>query len=62
LNRDYQFQPEIIKENNEFFHIVQKGDTLYSLSRKYDLTVEDLKKLNNMNDNALSIDQKIKIK
>lgn len=62
LNRDYHFQPEIIKENNEFYHVVEKGDTLYSLSRKYDLTVEDLKKMNNMSDNSLSIDQKIKIK
>lgn len=62
LNRDYQFQPEIIKENNEFFHFVQKGDTLYSLSRKYNLTVEDLKKMNNMSDNTLSLDQKLKIK
>ncbi len=49
-------------ENNEFYHIIQKGDTLYSLSKKYNLTVEDLKKINNMSDNALSIDQKIKIK
>lgn len=62
LNRDYHFQPEIIKENNEFYHVVEKGDTLYSLSRKYDLTVEDLKRMNNMSDNSLSIDQKIKIK
>ena len=53
LNRDYHFQPEIIKENNEFYHVVQKGDTLYSLSRKYDLTVEDLKKMNNMTDSLL---------
>ncbi|WP_430400203.1 glucosaminidase domain-containing protein [Flavobacterium sp.] len=62
LNRDYHFQPEIIKENNEFYHVVEKGDTLYSLSRKYDLTVEELKRMNNMSDNSLSIDQKIKIK
>ena len=62
LNRDYHFQPEIIKENNEFYHVVEKGDTLYSLSRKYDLTVEDLKRMNNMSDNSLSIDQKMKIK
>jgi flagellum-specific peptidoglycan hydrolase FlgJ len=62
LNRDYHFQPEIIKENNEFYHVVQKGDTLYSLSRKYDLTVEDLKKMNNMTDSSLSLDQKLKIK
>jgi LysM repeat protein len=42
-------------------HIVQKGDTLYSLSRKYDLTVTELKTLNNLTDNIISIGQKLKV-
>ncbi|MEY8848054.1 glucosaminidase domain-containing protein [Psychroserpens sp. XS_ASV72] len=42
-------------------HIVVKGDTLYSLSRKYNLTVEQLKSLNNLKTNDLSIGQVLKL-
>lgn len=62
LDTNYQAKIETVLVNNENFHFVQKGDTLYSLSKKYNLSVEELKKMNNMSDNALSIDQKIKIK
>ncbi len=62
LDRNYKANVAVVAENTENYHIIQKGDTLYSLSKKYNLTVEDLKKMNNMNDNLLSIDQKIKIK
>jgi flagellum-specific peptidoglycan hydrolase FlgJ len=43
-------------------HEVIKGDTLYSLSKKYSISVDDLKNKNNMSDNALSIGQILKIK
>jgi len=36
-------------------HIVKKGDTLYSLSKKYNITVEKIKTLNNLINNELSI-------
>ncbi len=38
-------------------HTVSKGDTLYSISKRYNTTVERLKRLNNMNSNTLSIGQ-----
>ncbi|WP_338376229.1 glucosaminidase domain-containing protein [uncultured Flavobacterium sp.] len=41
---------------------VVKGDTLYSISRKYNISVEDLKNKNNISGNALSIGQILKIK
>ena len=41
---------------------VQKGDTMYSISKKFNLTVEELKERNNLSDNALAIGQKIKVK
>lgn len=46
----------------ENLHEVQKQDTLYSISKKYNLTVEDLKQKNNLTDNAISIGQKLIIK
>ena len=48
-----------IKVNS--FHIVKKGDTLYSIARKYKLTVAQLKSMNGLKNNIISIDQKLKI-
>lgn len=44
------------------FYEVTKGDTLYSISKKFNITVDDLKRLNNLSDNAISIGQSIKVK
>ena len=43
-------------------YVVQKGDTLYSLSKKFEVRVEDLKQKNNLSDNTLSIGQKLVVK
>lgn len=40
-------------------YIVKKGDSLYSIARKYNTTVDSLKKKNNLKSNTLSIGQKI---
>lgn len=42
-------------------HIVVKGETLYSLSKRYDMTVSDLKKKNNLTSNLIKIGQILKI-
>jgi flagellum-specific peptidoglycan hydrolase FlgJ len=43
-------------------HLVAKGDTLYSISKKYNTTVDEIIKLNNLNGNAISIGQTLKVK
>ncbi|MDV6168759.1 glucosaminidase domain-containing protein [Flavobacterium sp. DG1-102-2] len=43
-------------------YTVEKGDTLYSISKKHNLTVDELMKLNGMSGNSLSIGQVLKIK
>ena len=43
-------------------HEVVKGDTLYSLSKKYNTTVEELKNLNQLTSNDLKIGQILVIK
>ncbi|MFV8342301.1 glucosaminidase domain-containing protein [Flavobacterium sp. XS2P39] len=43
-------------------YVVQKGDTLYSISKKFDLKIEDLKQRNNLSDNTLSIGQQLVVK
>ena len=42
-------------------HIVQVGDTLYSIAKKYNTTVDTIKNLNNLPNNTLSIGQVLKI-
>ena len=39
--------------------IVKKGDTLYSLSKKHNLTVEELKEFNGLKSNTIYIGQKL---
>jgi flagellum-specific peptidoglycan hydrolase FlgJ len=43
-------------------YIVQKGDTLYNISKRFALTVDELIALNNMVDNNIKIGQKLVIK
>ena len=40
-------------------YIVKKGDSLYSIARKYNTTVDNLKKKNNLTSNNLSIGQEL---
>lgn len=42
-------------------HSVKKGETLFSISRKYDITVKQLQQLNGLRNNTISIDQKLTI-
>ena len=42
-------------------YTVKKGDSLYQIAKKYQTTVEEIKKLNNLTSNVLSINQELKI-
>ena len=45
------------KEENTISYTVKKGDSLYSIARKYDTTIDRIKDLNNLTTNLLSIGQ-----
>ena len=45
-------------DNNKYY-IVKKGDSLYSIARSNNMTVDKLKSLNNLTSNILSIGQKL---
>ena len=50
------------KEKNNFkYYTVKKGDTLYSISKKYNMSLQDLKNLNKLKSNDIKIGQKLKI-
>jgi LysM repeat protein len=44
------------------YHTVGQGETLYSISRKYGVTVDNIKKLNNLTTNNISVGLKLKVK
>ena len=48
--------------NDASLYQVEKGDTLYSISKKFNLLVEDLKQKNNLSDTTLSVGQKLIVK
>ncbi len=54
-----------IKSNSNYsdasFHIVVKGDTLYNISKRYGVSVAHLKELNNLSDNIISINQRLRV-
>ena len=43
-------------------YVVQSGDTLYNISKRFGINIEDIKALNNMVDNAIKIGQELIIK
>lgn len=48
--------------NSANLHTVQDNETIYSISRKYNMTTTELKTLNNLKDNSIKAGQKLKIK
>ncbi len=42
-------------------YIVKSGDTLYGIARRFNTTVDELKRLNNLTSNTLSIGQALKV-
>ncbi|MDO1499077.1 LysM peptidoglycan-binding domain-containing protein [Winogradskyella maritima] len=54
-------EPVIAKAKNDY-HVVQPGDTLYSLSKKYAVSVDDLMRWNYMYNTDLAVGQKLTVK
>ncbi|MBT8209725.1 MAG: glucosaminidase domain-containing protein [Eudoraea sp.] len=68
----YRFDREVLREGYAVYpqpkqyeyqyYTVKKGDTLYSISRRYFVPVEELMELNNMDSSRLSVGQELRIK
>ena len=71
---EFQYDVEVVgksaiqtKSNSEIIttkeeYVVVKGDTLYSLSKKFNISIDELKKKNNIKSDSLSVGQKISVK
>lgn len=62
-NEDDGYLEEITPPSaKKITHIVEKGETLYGIARKYGVPVEEIKKLNNLKSNTLTLGQELIIK
>ncbi|MBC7945405.1 MAG: transglycosylase SLT domain-containing protein [Burkholderiales bacterium] len=52
----------LAKAARQLLYIVQKGDTLFSISQRYNVTVAQLKSWNNLRSSRLSLGQKLVLK
>jgi LysM repeat protein len=59
-NKDLSIPTNVSTSTNTY--IIKKGETLYSISKKFGVSISELKKLNNLKTNNLSIGQQLKIK
>lgn len=49
------------EQNNDNIYTVKKGDSLWSIAKKYNISVEELKAANNLTSNLLNLGQKLNI-
>lgn len=61
ISRKTSSEENIPKSNSKQYE-VQQGDTLYSISKKFNISIEEIKKQNNISDNAISIGQTLIVK
>ena len=52
---------DVVTPNDSNIYIVQPGDSLYKIANLYGMTVSELKTLNNLTSNLLSIGQQLKV-
>lgn len=62
LRVPYTAKPKVVRPQDGTVHKVEAKETLYSISRLYQVTAEDIKKWNNLSDNALAVGQELIIR
>lgn len=58
---EYKGLPYIAPIESDFY-TVQKGDSLWKIATKFGITVDELKELNNLNNNTITVGQNLKVK
>ena len=63
LGKNYVYEaPKKVEVNYSNSYQVNKGDTLFSISRKFDMSVDELKEINKIQDNNIKVGQTLKVK
>jgi LysM repeat protein len=55
-------EKSLFKKKKSKTHIVKKGETLYRISKMYEVAVDDIKKWNKLKNNTLEVGQELIIK
>ena len=55
---EFLFDDDIV----EVYYQVKRGDTLFSIARRYEITVDTLKRWNKLESNVISIGQRLRVK
>ncbi|QLE07605.1 transglycosylase SLT domain-containing protein [Pseudoalteromonas shioyasakiensis] len=61
LDQRTLLQSKLFRNNFAGEYIVQKGDTLYSLSRRFNMSVKDLKALNSKTSNLIKVGEQLRL-
>ncbi len=59
LSVETLFSPQITEDSMQY--VVKKGDTLYAIAKRFNTTVDLIKKVNNLQSDNLAIGQKLKV-
>jgi flagellum-specific peptidoglycan hydrolase FlgJ len=62
INKKKIETPVLVENQIKGDYEVQKGDTLFSIAKKFNLSLEEVKQKNNMIDNTLYVGQKLRLK
>ena len=63
LGSNYMYEaPKIMAVNYSNSYRVSQGDTLYSVSKRFGMSVDELKQANGILDNNIKIGQTLKVK
>lgn len=55
-------KPERFTSNDSEYYSVRRGDTLYNISQKFNLSLEELKLINKLKNDHIQVGQKLKVK
>lgn len=64
-NKSIKVKNKSQAQNNDVsiqYHTVKRGENLFRIANKYNISVEELKRLNNLNKNKLNVGQKLIVK